>query len=132
MATLTIATRAGWRTWAARTPEVCGRPGRGRLAGEQWDRAVAVGRRALYEPLFADAKEALEECDRVHALVAAGLVGVGALLAGAAVFATLVRAPPLNRALSFPPLYGGVVVGLGVVLLRATRSAAKPGQAAAS
>jgi GAF domain-containing protein len=63
----------------------------------------------------------------------AGLVVVGALLAGAAVFATLVRALPLERVLSRPALYGGVVVvGLGIVLLRATRMAAKPGHATAS
>ncbi len=41
----------------------------GRLAGEQWDRAVAAGKRAFYEPLFADANEALEECDRLQAVV---------------------------------------------------------------
>jgi hypothetical protein len=39
----------------------------------------------------------------------------------------------LDKALSRPALYCGVVVvGLGIVLLRATRMAAKPGQAAAS
>jgi GAF domain-containing protein len=60
--------------------------------------------------------------------VGVGLVGVGALLAGAAVFAALARALPLNTALSHPSLYGGVVVvGLGGVLLRATRRvAARP------
>src|SRR5262245_41962949 len=41
----------------------------GRLAAEHWDRAVAGGRRAFYEPLFADANEALEECDRLQAAV---------------------------------------------------------------
>jgi type VI secretion system protein ImpA len=41
----------------------------GRLSGEQWDRAVAAGRRAFYEPLYADANEALEECDRLQAVV---------------------------------------------------------------
>jgi GAF domain-containing protein len=65
--------------------------------------------------------------------VGLGLVGVGALLAGAAVFVTLGRALPLNTVLLRPSLYGGVVVvGLGIVLLRATRTAAKSGQAAAS
>ena len=65
--------------------------------------------------------------------VGAGLVGVGTLLAGAAVFVTLGRALPLNRVLTRRSLYGGVVVVvLGVVLLRATRLTAKPGQAAAS
>src|SRR5262249_815590 len=58
-----------------------------------------------------------------------GLLVVGALLAGAAVFATLARALPLSTTLSRPALYGGmVVVGLGAVLLRATRMAAKPSQ----
>ena len=66
-------------------------------------------------------------------VVGVGLVGVGALLVGAAVFATLVRALPLNTALSHPGLYGGVVVvALGAVLLRGTRMVAKPGQLAAS
>src|SRR5262245_49197510 len=41
----------------------------GRLSGEQWDRAVAAGRRAFYEPVYADANEALEECDRLQAVV---------------------------------------------------------------
>jgi len=41
----------------------------GRLAGEQWDRAVAVGKRAFYEPLYANANEALEECDRLQQAV---------------------------------------------------------------
>lgn len=41
----------------------------GRLSGEQWDRAVAAGRRAFYEPLYADANEALEECDHLQAVV---------------------------------------------------------------
>lgn len=41
----------------------------GRLAGEQWDRAVAAGKRAFYEPLYADANEALEECDRLQQAV---------------------------------------------------------------
>jgi type VI secretion system protein ImpA len=41
----------------------------GRLSGEQWDRAVAAGRRAFYEPIYADANEALEECDRLQAVV---------------------------------------------------------------
>ena len=41
----------------------------GRLAGEHWDRAVAASRRAFYEPLFADANEALEECDQLQAVV---------------------------------------------------------------
>jgi GAF domain-containing protein len=66
-------------------------------------------------------------------LVGVGLVCVGALLVGAAVFSTLVRALPLNIALSRPGLYGGVVVvGLGVVLLRGTRMVAKSEQLAAS
>jgi type VI secretion system protein ImpA len=43
--------------------------GAGRLTGEQFDRAVAAGRRAFYEPLFADANEALEECERLQAAV---------------------------------------------------------------
>jgi type VI secretion system protein ImpA len=41
----------------------------GRLSGEQWDRAVAAGRRAFYERLYADANEALEECDRLQTVV---------------------------------------------------------------
>jgi type VI secretion system protein ImpA len=41
----------------------------GRLSGEQWDRAVAAGRRAFYEPIYTDANEALEECDRLQAVV---------------------------------------------------------------
>ncbi len=41
----------------------------GRLAGEAWDRAVAGSRRAFYEPLYADANEALEECDRLQTSV---------------------------------------------------------------
>jgi len=41
----------------------------GRLPGEQWDRAVAAGNRAFYEPLYADANEALEECDRLQATI---------------------------------------------------------------
>src|SRR5262249_26479610 len=41
----------------------------GRLAGEQWDRAVAAGKRAFYEPLYADANEALEECDQLQRVV---------------------------------------------------------------
>jgi GAF domain-containing protein len=66
-------------------------------------------------------------------VVGVALVAIGALLAGAAVFATLVRALPLSTALSRPWLYAGlVVVGLGGVLLRATRSVARPGQLAAS
>jgi len=65
--------------------------------------------------------------------VGAALIGVGGLLAGAAVFGTLVRALPVQRALSRPGLYGGlVVVGLGAVLLRATRTAAKAGKPAAA
>src|SRR5262249_55522625 len=63
-------------------------------------------------------------------LAGAGLVAIGALLAGAAVFATLGRALPLSTALARPALYVGLlVVGLGAVLLRATRRAT-PGQAA--
>ena len=41
----------------------------GRLSGEQWDRAVTASRRAFYEPVYADANEALEECDRLQATV---------------------------------------------------------------
>jgi type VI secretion system protein ImpA len=41
----------------------------GRLSGEQWERAVTAGRRAFYEPVYADANEALEECDRLQAVV---------------------------------------------------------------
>jgi hypothetical protein len=60
-------------------------------------------------------------------------MGVGALLAGAAVFATLALALPLNTVLVRPALYGGlVVVGLGAVLLRATRRVARPSQPAAA
>ena len=66
-------------------------------------------------------------------LAGAGLMGIGALLAGAAVFATLARALPLNTVLAHPALYGGLlVVGLGAVLLRATRRVARPGWPAAA
>ena len=41
----------------------------GRLSGDQWDRAVAAGKRAFYEPLYSDANEALEECDRLQQVV---------------------------------------------------------------
>lgn len=41
----------------------------GRLTGEHFDRAVASGRRAFYEVLFADAQAALDECDRLQAVV---------------------------------------------------------------
>jgi type VI secretion system protein ImpA len=41
-----------------------------RLTGEQFDAAVARGRRGFYEPVYADANEALEECQRLQALVA--------------------------------------------------------------
>ncbi len=41
----------------------------GRLTGEQFDKALAAGKRAFYEPLFADANEALEECTRLQGVV---------------------------------------------------------------
>jgi GAF domain-containing protein len=93
------------------------------------DVAVAYEKARLYAHLGQEAAT-MRGLARV---AGAGLVGVGALLAGATVYATLARALPLNATLSHPALYGGlVVVGLGAVLLRATRMAAKPGQPAAS
>jgi type VI secretion system protein ImpA len=41
----------------------------GRLTGEQFDKAVAAGRRRFYEALFADATAALDECTRLEAVV---------------------------------------------------------------
>lgn len=43
----------------------------GRLTGEQFDAAVAAGRRAFYEQLFADAVGALEECNGLQEVVIA-------------------------------------------------------------
>jgi GAF domain-containing protein len=92
------------------------------------DIAVAYEKAGLYARLG----EEIAIMRWLARVVGAGLIGIGALLSGAAVFATLVRALPLNRALSRPALYGGaVVVGLGFVLLRANRMAAKSGRAAA-
>jgi hypothetical protein len=93
------------------------------------DVAVAYEKARLYARLG----EEIATMRWLARVVGVGLVGVGALLAGAAIFATLVRALPLNTALSRPGLYGGVVVvALGVVLLRATRMVAKHGRLAAS
>jgi hypothetical protein len=86
------------------------------------DVAVAYDKARLYARLG----EEVVTLRGLARLVGAGLLGVGALLAGGAVFATLARALPLTTALSRPSLLAGlVVVGLGAVLLRAARGGGK-------
>lgn len=79
--------------------------------------------------LYARLGEEIATLRGLARLVGAGVVCVGALLAGGAVLATLARALPLSAALSRPSLFGGLVVaGLGAVLLRAARGRTRPGQ----
>ena len=93
------------------------------------DVAVAYEKARLYASLG----EEVAIMRGLARFVGAALIGVGGLLAGATIFGTLGRALPLNSALSRPGLYGGLVVmGLGAVLLRATRTAAKTARPAAA